>query len=333
MPRDPDLRLLRAFTAVAEELHFTRAAARLHVAQQALSRDIRRLERETGAELFVRTTRQVLLTPEGQRLLPYARRVVEAYAELAAGWAAPDRPLLVDVGARASTGYEVLAAARRAAPGTEFAARFHTGLTGAAAEIQAGRLDVSFGRAAGLPERLREGLAGRLVRYEPMAVVLPRAHRLAGLPAVPLPALAGETLYAGAGNPATAEWTALARELFAPYGIRMAAPFPEIAGEEEFERLVGKRGWSVLATCQFKDMPDMVLRPLTEPVPLSPVWMVWRRGLRHPGLDALHAAVSRLVAAADWLCGSDGWLADADERLVAGQRGGIIALDEVGRPT
>lgn len=58
-PRDIDPRLLRAFTAVAEELHFTRAATRLYVAQQALSRDIRRLEREVGADLFVRTTRQV----------------------------------------------------------------------------------------------------------------------------------------------------------------------------------------------------------------------------------------------------------------------------------
>ncbi len=71
-PLDP--RLLRAFVTVAEELHFTRAAARLYVAQQALSRDVRRLERELGAELFVRTTRQVTLTADGERLLPHARR-------------------------------------------------------------------------------------------------------------------------------------------------------------------------------------------------------------------------------------------------------------------
>lgn len=79
---DIDPRLLRAFTAVAEELHFTRAASRLYVAQQALSRDIRRLERELGAELFVRTTRQVALTADGERLLPYARRVLAAHDEL-----------------------------------------------------------------------------------------------------------------------------------------------------------------------------------------------------------------------------------------------------------
>ncbi len=98
MPREPDPRLLRAFTAVAAELHFTRAAARLFVAQQALSRDIRRLEGELGTELFVRTTRQVSLTPDGERLLPYAQAVLTAYDELDAAFAADGpRPLLVDL--------------------------------------------------------------------------------------------------------------------------------------------------------------------------------------------------------------------------------------------
>ncbi|MDI5982953.1 LysR family transcriptional regulator, partial [Amycolatopsis magusensis] len=77
-PAHLDPRLLRAFVTVAEDLHFTRAAARLYVAQQALSRDVRRLERELGAELFVRSTRQVTLTADGERLLPYARRVLQA---------------------------------------------------------------------------------------------------------------------------------------------------------------------------------------------------------------------------------------------------------------
>lgn len=89
MPSSPgpgaiDPRLLRAFLAVAEELHFTRAAARLYVAQQALSRDVRRLERELKADLFVRNTRRVALTADGERLLPYARRVLEAQDALLA---------------------------------------------------------------------------------------------------------------------------------------------------------------------------------------------------------------------------------------------------------
>src|SRR5512133_1087047 len=71
-----DLRLLRSFVAVAEELHFTRAANRLYVAQQALSRDIRRLESQIGVPLFARSTRHVSLTADGERLLAHARSLL-----------------------------------------------------------------------------------------------------------------------------------------------------------------------------------------------------------------------------------------------------------------
>ncbi len=74
-----ELRQLRYFVAVAEELHFGRAAERLHMSQSPLSRAIRELERELGLVLFVRTTRQVELTPAGVALLDRTRR---ALAEL-----------------------------------------------------------------------------------------------------------------------------------------------------------------------------------------------------------------------------------------------------------
>lgn len=318
MPHDIEPRLLRAFAVVAEELHFSRAAARLYVAQQALSRDVRRLERELGTELFVRTTRRVELTAEGERLLPYAKAVLRAQDDLAAACGAGRRPLLVDVSAPVGTGGLVLAEARRAAPDTEFVARFHSGLTRAVADVLAGRLDVSFGRVAGLAPALLAGLCQRPVRHERMAVLLPDDHPLSGLARVPLDALAGESLYAGAGNPATAEWTDLAVRLFAGRGIEVAAPFPEIAGEAEFVRLVQKRRWPVLATTQFLDVPGTALRPLVDPVPLSTVSMVWRRGLRHPGLDALQDAASRLAAEHGWLARPAGsWLAEPDARLAA----------------
>ncbi|MEU6707511.1 LysR family transcriptional regulator [Streptomyces wuyuanensis] len=318
MPHDLEPRLLRAFLAVAAELHFTRAAARLYIAQQALSRDIRRLERALGSELFVRTTRQVRLTAEGERLLPHARRVLDAHEALASAFADTERPLLVDVGAPVGTAYRVLGDARRAAPGLEFTARYLSGLTGAAAEIVAGRLDVSCGRIAGIDAALRSELAHEPVRYERMAVLLRDDHPLAALAEVPLDALAGETLYAGAGNAATAEWTDLAARLFAGRGIRMAAPFPEIAGPEEFVRVVGKHGWSVLASTEFIAVPGMVVRPLVDPVPLSPVSLVWRRGLVHPGLGVLRSVVAELAASQGWLdVPPDGWLPDEDRAVMA----------------
>ena len=76
-----ELRQLRYFLAVAEELNFTRAAERLHLAQQALSASIRRLEEQLGVALFVRSTRKVELTAAGEVLVEGARAVVAAAVE------------------------------------------------------------------------------------------------------------------------------------------------------------------------------------------------------------------------------------------------------------
>ncbi|WP_055495119.1 LysR family transcriptional regulator [Streptomyces sp. TP-A0356] len=314
-----DPRLLRSFLAVAEELHFTRAAARLYVAQQALSRDIRRLERELGAELFVRTTRQVALTPDGARLLPHARRVLDAHSALLTAFGRggdPERPLLVDVNSPGLFGIRVLDRARELVPDIELMARYESGLTGAAAEMLAGHLDASFGRFAGLDPAVRARLDQQPVRYERMAIVLPEGHPLAALPEVPLSALTGETVYAGAGNPRTPEWTDLARRLFEDRGIRIAPPAPLAVGVEEFQRIMAKKGNPILAVVDFPPMPRTVLRPLVDPVPLSPVSLVWRKGLTHPGIDALRRAAVELGEAGGWLRPPDGGWIPAGDALV-----------------
>jgi DNA-binding transcriptional LysR family regulator len=315
-PGHLDPRLLRAFLAVAEELHFTRAAARLYVAQQSLSRDIRRLERELGTELFVRTTRQVTPTVDAERLLPYARRMLEAHDAVLDAFVrrgGEERPLLVDVNSPGLVSSRILDRARDLAPDSELMARYESGLTGAAADLLAGRLDASFGRFAGLDPAVRARLEQRIVRYEPMAVVLPDDHHLAGLDAVPLAALAGETVYAGAGNPRTLEWTDLARHLFEGRGIQLASPAPVAVGAEEFRRIMAKRRNPVLAVVEFPAMPGTVSRPLTDPVPLSPVSLVWRMGLVHPGIDALKQAADELASEENWLLSpQEGWIPATD---------------------
>ncbi|MFD8915410.1 LysR family transcriptional regulator [Streptomyces sp. NPDC059575] len=314
-----DPRLLRAFLAVAEELHFTRAAARLYVAQQALSRDVRRLERELGAELFVRTTRQVALTPDGERLLPLVRRVLDAQEELLTAFG-QGRPLLVDLNSEGlGTTRRVLVRARELAPAHELTARYESGLTKAADGMLAGRLDASFGRFAGLDPAVRARLGHQPVRYEPMAVFLPEDHPLAALPEVPVRALAGATVYAGAGNAGTREWTGLARQLFERYGILPASPVPMAVGREEFARVMSRTRVPVLAVVDFSAMPGAVLRPLVDPVPLSPVSLVWRKSLVHPALDALRRAAAEISRAEGWLeKPTDGWIPATDEDVMNG---------------
>ncbi|MFJ1752938.1 LysR family transcriptional regulator [Kitasatospora sp. NPDC088134] len=319
MPRDVHPRLLRSFAAVAETLHFGRAAERLHLAQQAVSRDVQALERELGCALFHRSTRSVELTDTGAALLPKVRQLLELQREITA--LGGNRALLVDVnspgGEREFTAELVLAAARRRCPEAELLARYCGGLTAAARELAAHRVDASFGRYAGLPAAARARLAHVPVRLEPMAVFLPLGHPLAALPAVPLAALAGHPVDVFAGQPDTAEWTDLGRRLLAEHGLAAAPGRTPPVGPAEFARYLVRHGSPVLTTVRALDVLGGVVRALVDPVPLSLVGLVHRAGDRRPGLAALRACAAELAAAEGWLSRPPGcWLPAEDAALL-----------------
>jgi DNA-binding transcriptional LysR family regulator len=314
MAGELDLRLLRHFVAVAEELHFTRAAARLYLAQQALSRDIARLERQLGVRLFARTTRRVTLTAEGERLLVRARELLTLHDQTLRELDDHDRPLLVDVLAEGHTPARVLGVARQRVPHTELVARFHGGFGAAIQLLLAGGLDVAFGRSEGLgPPRPTQRLARRLVRLEPLALLLPQEHSLAAMDAVPLAALCGTRVDISAGNEHAPEWVDLGMRLLATFGGRPSPPHPHAEGLEETVRHLRAEGLPILTLLERPVAPGVVVRPLTEPVPLYPWTMVFRRDVRHPGLDALQASADELARREHWLeLPLDHWIPDPD---------------------
>ncbi|WP_270259066.1 LysR family transcriptional regulator [Kocuria marina] len=182
----------RAFLAVAEELHFGRAAATLRIAQPPLSRLIKSIEKSLGAQLFERSTRQVSLTPAGVALVEPAKALVAAseYARSAVAKSVTGETGRVRLGfAGASINRKVGELARHVRtqrPGVHLELRGSQFSHTALAKVLDGALDVAIGRWDFIPAELRSSVLG----YEEVMVVLPSNHRLAGEPPIALADLA-----------------------------------------------------------------------------------------------------------------------------------------------
>lgn len=189
-----ELRHLRYFVAVAEERHFGRAAARLHIAQPPLSQQIKRLEAELGETLLYRTTRSVELAPAGEVLLERARDILAAVDSAVddARRAARGEYGRLAIGFTGSATYALLpalaAALREALPGVMVDLRGELLTPAQVARLLDGTLDLGLLRP---PVRERD-LCTEVLLSEPLVAVLPDAHPLAGAESVPLELLSGE---------------------------------------------------------------------------------------------------------------------------------------------
>jgi DNA-binding transcriptional LysR family regulator len=294
MSRGVELRHLRYFVAVAEELHFSRAAARVRIAQPALSQQIRRLEQELGAALFNRTKRHVELTPAGRALLEEGRRVL-AQAERAVRTA--QRAARGEIGPLAigfvpSADLDILPRVLRVwhatFPDVEIA--LHSLLPAAQVEaLRDGRIHIGFVR---LPIE-ETGLVVERIQREPLLTVLPHEHPLARAERVRLADLARETMILFPRDIAPGYYDifvgACRRAGFTPRILHPGSMQTNLA------LVAAGLGVSLMpASIQTLRRDGVVYRPLAPPVPYVEMAVAYRRDDRSavlpPFLEILHRA-------------------------------------------
>ena len=296
-----DLRLLRYFVAVAEELNFTRAAARLHMTQQPLSAAIRQFETELGVELFVRTTRRVELTHAGEALLEPARVALQAAEDALAAARAAGRGVSGELSFGLSTGARyglepLFAALAQRHP----AVRLNTHHDSAApllAELGEGRLDAAVTFAARIPadlEHLR-------IKDEPAVLAVSAGHPLSGRDCVSLGELADETfaLDIPGHNPDydRAVIDACRRSGFEPRARASSLFHDSWEGAVHTEGCVGL----TVRTALHSTHRDLRLLAI-EDAPTFPLNLAWRKtgGPTRPALTALVATARQVRKEQSW---------------------------------
>ena len=287
----PEIRHLRFFLALAEELHFTRAAARLRVAQPHLSQEIRRLERELGVLLFHRTRRRVELSAAGSAFQEGAAAVMAALADAVDRAQRAERgesgSLVVGfVGSAAFAPFpEALRRFRAETPAVRLALEELTTVQQLAA-LRRGAIDVGLMRAMSLDE---PDLVLHEVRREPFVVALPRAHPLATRRRIALAELAGEGWIAFENTAGPGLHLQLLRACeaagFTPRLTQTVGHIPTM-----MSLVAGGLGVSLVPE-QVRALrpPGVRLVRLGEPAPATAVVAGWRR-------DEISPAVARFVA-------------------------------------
>ena len=291
---DVHVRELRSFLAVAEELHFTRAAERLYVSQPALSKQIRALERQLGAPLFDRDRRGVALTSVGTALLPHARAVLAAWEAgreaVRRAREAADHTLVVGMSTSPGRG-GLLPAIRSRFTGAhpEAALRLRqVGWEDPTAGLADGASDVAF---VWLPLAGADRFRWVVVAAEPRLVALPENHPLAARERLDFADLLDEPFLAlpDTGPELRDHWLAL--------DSRNGRP-PVVGGEiasadETYEALVGGLGICLVAVgnAPLLARDGVVVRPVDGVTP-SHLVLAWRADDTRPLVHAYARAAA-----------------------------------------
>lgn len=296
-----ELRYLRYFVAVAEELSFTRAAERLHMAQPPLSQQIRKLEARLGVALLRRTKRRVELTEAGRVFLHQAYQAIHSIEQ---GTLLAQRAGRGEIG-RLAVGFieyisytlmpPILRAFRERYPEVNVVLRLFTNIQQVAA-LRSGQVDVSFMR----PPVDDPEIASTLISRERFVLAMPATHPLAGKSAVSIKQFANDPfiMYARELGPA------FHNEIFSFCGKAGFSPKValEVSQIHAAMGLVGSGIGVALVPQSVKrvQLDDVVYRPLIERAPNVDVLLAWQEKRFSPLLDAfLHISKQCVKAAAD----------------------------------
>jgi DNA-binding transcriptional LysR family regulator len=295
-PKITDLhtRKLRYFIAVADELHFSRAAARLFIAQQALSRQIRELEDEIGTPLFLRSTRKVELTAAGAVFLIGARAAVEALDEAIALAVRTGRSATGTLrvgfcpGAALELTEPILSAFRERYP--EVVVELHeVPLSDPTAGVAGGTSDVGIVRAP----LTTDGIETEVLFTEPLVVAVSLRHRLAGRDSVTVAELLSDPITLSQSEDPTyrAFWSLEAfREGTPPRIVETRS----VTEEVQFVSAGGAIGVTAAAAVRYMPHPSIRFIPISD-APRSTCALGWRADSTNPLLDRFREVARAVV--------------------------------------
>ena len=299
---------LTAFLAVAEEMHFGRAAERLHMAQPPLTRTIKRLERDLGVELFIRTTRSVRLTMAGQALIGPANDVLEScrVARNAVRAAGEGQTGLVRLGFAGPSSHllvvDLSRQVRRRRPGIELRLRSTTYANDALRSVIDEELDLAIVRWRVRPP----DIAQRIVAEERYVLVVPEEHRLADREVVSIAECRDEPFVALPAGPGST-----VRETFlrTAYEAGFSPDIVQVASDSwTLMALVGAGvGLTFTLDTAVAGAPGEGIRlvRLAEELPASYARLAWRRDTESPALREVLAASEEALPTPEHLVGVD----------------------------
>lgn len=294
-----ELRHLRYFVAVARELNFSRAAEQLHIAQPPLSRQIRSLEEELGAELIDRSSRPLRLTPAGRFFQVQAQQLLDRMAEVQVATAriAGGSRTWFGLGFVPSTLYgalpEVIRRFREAQPAVELSL-FEMTTVQQVEALKAGRIDVGFGR---LPVD-DDQVIGELVRDELVVAALPVSHRLARHKSLSLAQLVSEPLllYPAKPRPSYADQVL---EMFHSRGLKPTVALETNEVQTAIGLVVAGIGYALVPkSVQALDRAGVLYLPLSDEGVTTPIIMNRRRDDESELTTYLRAVVRSLPTSA-----------------------------------